>query len=337
MARHPQLFDFEMHMERLTKAGNPLVKLNALIPWENFRELFADFRKKSEHPQGRPPYDVILMLKILILQQMYALSDDQMEFQIRDRYSFQRFLNVSIHDNIPDAKTIWLFREQLTEKQLDKVLFTKFEEFLVAQGFAAKQGAIIDAQIVEAPRQRNTKEENKEIKSGQIPADWKAKPAKLAQKDTDARWLKKNGQTYFGYKNHAVVDVRYKIIRDFTVTDASTHDSIPAPELLRRLKEGEKVYADSAYVGPEIERAIDERKLQSFICEKGYRNRPLTAKQKRRNRSKSRIRARIEHVFGRCTQMAMDFIRCIGNVRARARIGLSNLAYNMDRYVYLAE
>jgi IS5 family transposase len=173
------------------------------------------------------------MLKILILQQMYALSDDQMEFQIRDRYSFQRFLNVSIHDNIPDAKTIWLFREQLTEKQLDKVLFTKFEEFLVAQGFAAKQGAMIDAQIVEAPRQRNTKEENKEIKSGQIPADWKAKPAKLAQKDTDARWLKKNGQTYFGYKNHAVVDVRYKIIRDFTVTDASTHDNIPAPELLR--------------------------------------------------------------------------------------------------------
>lgn len=198
MARHPQLFDFNRHLDRLTAAGDPLVKLDTLIEWEVFHPLFADFRKKSEHPQGRRPYNEILMLKILILQHLYALSDDQMEFQIRDRYSFQRFLALSIHDYIPDAKTIWLFREQLKEKKLDGPLFERFEQFLAAQGFGSKKGAMIDAQIIEAPRQRNNREVNKEVKEGKVPAKWKKNPHKLAQKDTDARWLKKNGVTFFG-------------------------------------------------------------------------------------------------------------------------------------------
>lgn len=336
MSRIPQLFDFNKHLDRLTAAGDPLVKLDSLIKWEKFRPLFFDFRKKSKHPQGRRPYDEILMLKILILQQLYALSDDQMEFQIRDRYSFQRFLSLSIHDYIPDAKTIWLFREQLKEKKLDEPLFERFEQFLVEQGFSSKKGAMIDAQIVEAPRQRNSREENRKIKEGNTPAKWKKNPHKLAQKDTDARWLKKNGVTFFGYKNHAVADVKYKLIRKFAVTDAATHDSVPAPDLLRSLPKGEDCYADSAYIGPEIDKAVAERKLNSRICEKGFRNHPLTRKQMRSNRAKSRIRARMEHVFGRCTQMGADFIRCVGMARTRTKIALSNLAYNMDRYAFLA-
>src|SRR5271156_4298478 len=140
MARSPQLFDFDKHLEKLTVAGDPLVKLNSVIDWEIFRPLFKDFRNKSKHPQGRPPYDEILMLRIVVLQQLYSLSDDQMEFQIRDRYSFQRFLSLGIHDYIPDAKTIWLFREQLKEKELHDRLFGQFEKFLVEQGYTAKHG-----------------------------------------------------------------------------------------------------------------------------------------------------------------------------------------------------
>ena len=159
-------------------------------------------------------------------------------------------------------------------------------------------------------------------------------PNKLAQKDTDARWLKKNGEKYFGYKNHVIADVKGKLIRNYSVTPASVHDSQAAPELLSKIPKGGKIYGDSAYHSNEISYVIRRRKLIPKICSKGKRGTPLNFGQMNKNRRISKFRSRIEHIFGRMTQMGNICVRTIGNKRATTCIGLQNLVYNLDRFAY---
>lgn len=333
--RHPELFDLDRHLKAISKAGDPLEKLNKIMDWEIFRPLFKGFRKQEESQMGRPAYDEILMVKILILQQLYNFSDDQTEFMIRDRFSFLRFLKLDYHSNIPDAKTIWLFREKIKDAGLERALFDRFGKLLAEKGLLAKQGSVIDATFVEVPKQRNSKEENQQVKNGETPEAWQKNPAKLAQKDTDARWAKKGHQTFYGYKNHAVANVKKKLITDYIVTPASVHDSQAAPALLKKLPRGSSAHLDSAYVSDEISAVVKLRKLKAHVCAKGYRNRPLTKVRVKRNRRISRVRVRVEHIFGRMQQFGGDFIRTIGRRRAELQIGLQNLTYNIDRYRFL--
>ncbi|MDR2614307.1 MAG: IS5 family transposase, partial [Candidatus Accumulibacter sp.] len=221
-------------------------------------------------------------------------------------------------------------------------LFERFNEEVERQGFVAKGGHIVDGSFVEVPRQRNTREENRQIKEGEIPASFEAKPHVKAQKDCDARWTKKNGMSYYGYKNHVKTDAGHKIVRDYEVTPASVHDSQVFmsffPDKARERNEArspeDDVYADSAYAHhAEVLRA---RGYEPKLCEKGARNRPLTDEQKASNREKSRTRCRIEHLFGAMKSRARDEImRCIGMARARYQIGMRNLVYNVGRYVFL--
>lgn len=319
------MFAEDNRLEKLSKLGDHLEKLNASIDWGIFVKPLKDvLQTESKGRGGRPPYDYVLMFKILILQRIYNLSDDQTEYQINDRMSFMRFLGLSISERVPDAKTIWLFREKLVQAECIKSLFELFYQELESKNIVTHEGSIVDATFVEAPRQRNTREENARIKAGEIPEEWSE--SKRRQKDTDARWTKKNNQTYYGYKDHAKVDADSKIIVDYSVTSANVHDSQEFTELLT---DSDKIiYADSAYVGQEI-----PENIKAQICEKGYRGHPLTEEQKQSNRQKSKIRCRIEHVFGYITNsMHAITLRCIGKARAAFNIGLTNLIYNMCRY-----
>src|SRR5512138_1180769 len=162
------LLDWHIRFRQLDAGGDPLPRLKRLVDWECFRSKLEGVRDKERKSNaGRKPFDVVLMFKVLVLQSLYNLSDEKIEFQIRDRISFMRFLDLSLGEAVPDEKTIWLFREQLTEAQLIKPLFEEFETFLREKGFSARKGQIIDASIVEAPRQRNSREENRQIKEGQ--------------------------------------------------------------------------------------------------------------------------------------------------------------------------
>jgi IS5 family transposase len=247
-----------------------------------------------------------------------------------------RFLNLAISDDVPDSKTIWNFREQLTSLGLVEGLFEAFLEQLEALGLVVNQGKIIDASFVEVPKQRNNREDNKKIKSGEVPEHWKGQPHKRSQKDTDAKWTKKNFQNYYGYKNHVNVDRRHKLVRRYLVSDAAQHDSQPVDHLLMRGNTGSGVWADSAYRSEEMENKLRERKLKSHIHRKGKRGKPLTEQAKGSNRTKSSVRVRVEHVFGAQTNdMGGTLVRTIGIVRAKAKIGMKNLAYNMRRLVQL--
>ena len=329
------LFDWQQRFEELDKGGDPLVKLNTLVDWETFRPTLEMLRQKERKSNaGRKPFDVVVMFKILILQSLYNLSDDQTEFQIRDRLSFMRFLGLTLGGRVPDAKTIWLFRDQLTEAGLVRTVFAQFDQFLRAHGFAAQNGQIVDASIVQAPRQRNRRDENQQIKEGQVPEDWS--PQKRRQKDVEARWTKKNGRSYYGYKNHIAIDTKHKLIRDYEVTSASVHDSQVFEELLDPKNSSRDVWADSAYRSQEKVAALSEKGYRAHLQRKGCRHRPLTEREKRGNHRRSKIRSRVEHVFGVQTQRAGTLIlRSIGRIRARAKIGLRNLAYNLDRYAML--
>ena len=230
------LFDDHFLMEKLSKLGDPLDKLNQYISWNVFEkpinEAFAkDDKDKSKG--GRPPFDRLMLFKALIIQSLYNLADDQLEYQILDRISFKRFLGLKKSDKVPDSKTFWLFREQLIEKDVIMGLFKIFNETLDVAGVFSKEGKMVDASFVEVPRQRNTREENNHIKkTGTAPTEWKGKPNKLAQKDIQARWTKKNNNTFFGYKNHVKADTKTKLINKYTVTDASVHDSQEIEPLL---------------------------------------------------------------------------------------------------------
>jgi transposase, IS5 family len=329
------LLDWQIRFQQLDTGGDPLPKLKKLVEWERFRpELEAVRDKERKSNAGRKPFDVILMFKVLVLQSLYNLSDEKIEFQIRDRISFMRFLDLSLGDAVPDEKTIWLFREQLTEAGLIKRLFEEFETFLEEKGFSARKGQIIDASIVEAPRQRNSREENRQIKEGQTPEDWSEQ--KKRQKDTDARWTKKNGQNHYGYKNHIDVDVKHKLIRDYEVTPASVHDSQVFEGLLDEDNSSRDVWADSAYRSEEKLDELKKRKYREHLQRKGYRHKKLTQREAQGNRTRSRIRSRIEHVFGVQAKRAGNLIvRAIGLVRVKAKVGLRNLAYNLDRYCVL--
>jgi len=327
-------FDTEDRYKKLDEL-DPLPRLDRAIDWNIFRPLLNKSKKNSKTNAGRPPFDVLLMFKILVLQELYNLSDDQAEFQIRDRMTFCRFLKLTSAHTVPDAKTIWEFREKLVGLGLMKKLFTKFDQALESSGFEAKKGQIVDASFVNVPKQRNNKDDNKRIKEGSRPESFDKNPNVGAQKDTDARWTKKNKETHFGYKDHIVIDNDKKLIRNYEVTSAEVHDSNVFEDLLTENSSAD-VWADSAYRSKEAEENLALAGYRSKVHQKGKRGKPLTDRQKESNKTKSKVRARVEHVFGSMTnEQSGLYSRVIGFERNAFKIGMMNLAYNFRRYAFL--
>jgi IS5 family transposase len=334
------LFDNHFQLEKLSKLKDPLEKLNKYINWKIFEaklnEVFSGLNKDMSKG-GRPAFNRLMMFKAFVIQSYYNLSDDQLEYQILDRASFKRFLGLKNSDRVPDSKTFWLFRDQLMKSGVLDELWQSFLTALDNAGVLGSAGKIVDASFVEAPRQRNNKDDNDHIKkTGQAPEEWENNPNKLAQKDIDARWTIKNGERHYGYKDHIVADAKTKLITGYVVTNASVHDSQVIGQLITEKEAGQDLYGDSAYKGEPQDKIYREKNVMPKINEKGYRNKPLTDEQKSNNRAKSKIRARVEHVFGFIeNSMRGSFIRTIGMKRAKVKICLMNLTYNLFRLVQL--
>jgi IS5 family transposase len=248
------------------------------------QEIEKCFEKERKDNSGRKPFDKVMLFKGLILKRLYALSFEELEFQITDRSSFRRFLKLNENGYSPDEKTFWLFSDDLAKNKVIDNLFLKFDEFLNQQGYTAKQGSMVDASFVEVPKQRNTREENKEIKEGKIPESFTQNVHKFAQKDTDARWTKKGGSSYYGYKNHINADVKYKLIRKYETTSAEVHDSQPMEKLIDKKNDTKKLWADSAYMSETVLLLLLGQMIEAKINERAYRNKPLTEEQKAENR-----------------------------------------------------
>jgi IS5 family transposase len=356
MRGQPGFFDVDERLKDLSAKGDALERLSRIVDFELFRNDLTRAVPRSDGSKGgRPPFDLVFMFKVLILQASHSLSDERTEFLIKDRLSFMRFLGLGLSDPVPDANTIWTFREALTRAGIAgrpaiEVLFSAYEAALRQAGFLAMGGQIVDATVVAAPKQRNTEAEKAELKAGRVPDAWKAKPAKLAQKDRDARWTIKWSKAKpaedgskridlavpaFGYKNHVGIDRRHGLIRTWTATDAARHDGAQLPGLLSKANTASDVWADTAYRSKANEAHLAGNGFRSRIHRKKPPGKPMARNVARANGEKSKVRAAVEHVFARQKGPMGLVVRTIGLARARVKIGLANLAYNMNRAVWL--
>jgi len=360
MVGQPGFFDVAERLRELSGKGDDLERIAALVDFSLFRaELERAVPRADGTKGGRPAFDHVLMFKILLLQAMHGLSDERCEYLIKDRLSFMRFLGLGLADPVPDANTIWAFREALKRAGAVERLFAQFDATLRAAGYLAMGGQIVDATIVAAPKQRNTEAERAAIRAGQIPEGWAEKPAKLRQKDRDARWTVKFSKARpreggapqvdlavpaFGYKNHVAIDRRHGLIRGWTASHAAAHDGARLAEVVDADNTAGDVWAGdrrsaeghTAYRSAKNEAWLAERGLVSRIHRKKPPGRPMAARTRRANARKSAVRSAVEHVFARQKGPMALVVRTIGIARARVKIGLANLAYNMRRLVWLS-
>ena len=245
------LFAFDHHRKKIDTLGDPLAEIESYI---DFVALAAEVDRIAPRPVsaqgGRPPYPTETMVRILVLKRLYNLSDEQMEYQLLDRMSYQRFCGLANATNIPDRTTVWTFENRIGEAGA-KALFDGVSAQLLKKGFIARGGQIIDATLVPAPKQHNSRGEKALIEQGAMPAGWK--PAKRRQKDLDATWTKKHGKSHFGYKLSINVDTKYKIIRKIETDTASTHDSQHFDNVFDTVNTSRDVYADRGYPSAERE------------------------------------------------------------------------------------
>ncbi len=245
------------------------------------------------------------------------MSDEQTEFQLLDRRSFQHFCGLEHSANIPDHATIWNFGNRIGADGVNAI-FTELDRQIRTQGLEASAGQIVDATLVPAPRQNFTPEEKEILEQGATPADWK--PARRWQKDVDARWTRKHGKSTHSYKFTVSVDRKHKPVRDW----------------LAEWNTSGEIYADKGYVGAEREERLREQGYRHYIQRKGAPGKPLSTRQQGRNRRIAKVRARVEHVFAAITQWGGRQIHTIGQARASFAIGMMVLVYNMRRLAFLA-
>ena len=324
------LFSGQEREAKLDKLGD---SLSALQEHVDFAALAAEIDRAAPRPNrksgGRPPFPTELMVRVLLLQQLFNLSDEQMEFQLLDRLSFQRFVGLRDSSQIPDRTTIWVFKERLIAANASETIFATVNQQLNKQGYIARGGQMIDASIVSVPRQHVTAEEKELIQEQAIPANWS--PAKRRQKDTEAKWTKKHSKSYFGYKLSASVDKRYKLIRRIVVSPASEHDSLHFEAVLDPNNTGRDVWADKGYVDQERETRLNDKGWRMQIQRKAQKNRPLSEGQKGRNHRIAKTRARVEHVFAALEQQGGKVLRCIGIARATLQLNWKAACYNLRR------
>lgn len=332
---HSGLFDEKEWLTKLNILRDPLVSIGQTINFEAFRGILEDAATQaSQGKGGRPPFDWVMLFKGLVLQKLYGLSDEQLKFQINDRLSFMRFLGLELSDKVPDQKTFCLFRDALTKTGVIDQALILFRDRLRKEGYMVHQGKIVDATLVKSPIQRNSRDENEQIRNGETPEDWTEE--KRRQKDVDAAWTTKHGKHHYGYKNHVKVDAKSKLIDKFQVTPANVHDSRVLDELLDDTDAGQPLWVDSAYCSDEIRRVLRKKKIGCRIHNKGAIHVTLTAKQMEANRFKSRTRSSEEHVFASIRNRVIGLtVRCIGLMRSTVDITMQNLVYNLTRLDYL--
>jgi IS5 family transposase len=359
--RQLELYPEERIYARIDKLGDSLAELDRIMDWKPFISIIEEVRpdKTKEGRGGRPPISSIVMLKGLLIGELYHLSDEEIEYQITDRMSFRRFCGLSLTDNAPDSTSFWLLREALKETKKYEDMFETLLSMLSTVGLEYSKCGIIDATFIEAPRRRNlTKEQSEALKAhketgaelpfaidkeqvysieSNIPEEDRTLSHRLRQTDLDATWTKKGNETHFGYKDHVCVDAVTKLIIAHEVTTASVHDSQKLVDVVPA--ETEILYDDSAYTGAELDELLKDKcpELEHFTARKGQKNKPLTKEQKEYNKNiVSRVRARIEHIFGHMTYcMGGLFVRCIGIERAECKVALRDMAYNLSRYATL--
>lgn len=351
----------EVQLDRIRELGNKLEKLDKLIDWEIFRGIIEQklYGNKDVRKGGRPPMDVIMMFKIIILQALNGdMSDESMEYMITVRLDWLLFLGLVLGEKVPDKNTIWTFKENLGSETMQE-LMQIFNQMLLEKGIITNKGTIVDATFNDVPRRRAiTREENKSLKKGEVPdslkkienpetPEEKAHNHKVSQIDTDAMWVEKAKEQHFGYKGNVAVDVESKIVTNVVVTPANVHDVRVYVHLICLAYsfymtgyplELFITYADSGYTGVAYHEMLTDmfKGACIHVIKRAKKGQILKGWEKSYNRNVAKIRCRVEHVFGAITNdMGGIHTNSIGMERNTRDIVTKFLAYNIKRAAFL--
>lgn len=288
-----------------------LAEIDALIDWSEIEALLRPLRSGK---MGRPPYPVLAMFKLLLLQRWYDLSDEASEDALADRLSFRRFAGFGLEEAIPDASTLCRFRSDLVEAGLGEELFAAAGRSLDARGLLVRRGTLIDASLVSAA----------------VAAPRKQPGGGTSRVDPEAVWAKKGTKATFGYKLHIAVDQESGIVRQARLTKATVADCIVGPELVQG-DEGE-VYADKAYDNAVMRARLDEAGIVNKVMRRPNRHHPLGKEDIDRNTAIGRIRGRVEGVFGTLKRSyGRSRLRYVGLAKNSLDLLLTLLAMNLRR------
>jgi IS5 family transposase len=286
-----------------------------LIDWSALDRVLSPIYASDE---GRPAYPVLTLIRLLLLQQWYGLSDPGLEEAVDDRLSFRRFAGLPLDEGVPDHSTIWRFRQQLAAHGLAAAVFEEINRQLDALGLIVRRGTLIDASIVAAAVKPPS-----------------AKEGTVSERDPDASWTTKNGESTFGYKAHIAVDEGSNLIRDAILTGADLHDS----QVARDLIQGDEatVYADKAYGSKALREELAEHGIKDGLMYKAARNRPLKNWQVWFNKAVSPIRSGVERGFATMKRhYGFTRVRYVGLARNACTLNLMCAAINLRRAVVLA-
>ena len=330
--------DLFVQDNRQAKLGGFIANLAAMDGLIDFAAIAAQVDAACPRPDrskgGRPPYPTEVMVRLLFIQSLYNLSDEDCEYQVLDRMSFQHFCRLDGALHIPDARTVWSFKQRLTPSGLGgRAIFEAVSQQLQAHGYIPRGGQIVDASIVQAPITQTRSDEREALNQGQTPEDWA--PKRLQHTDRDARWTKKHGKSFYGYKLHANTDARYKLIRQAVVTAANVDDGQTLKQVLDPSNTGSRLLADRGYDAQANRELLQARQLRDGIAR---RAKPGQARRQRldaRNTAINRIRARGEHVFAGLEQLGGKCVRAMTLARNELAILLKCAAYNAKRLVWL--
>ena len=251
--------------EKYKKLGDTLSNISDSIDWERFRVIISPLYKDNKNDGGRPHLDEIVMIKTLVLQHLYGLSDYEIERNIYDRMSFRHFLGFP--DTIPDRSTIWLFRERLINSNCLDLIWEELQHQIDKLGFGIHRGVIQDATFITTD-------------PGHAKKDKPRGGEALTRRSKEGTWSKKGNNSHFGYKMHTLVDKEFMIIREVGTSTASLHDS-----QIDLTEPGQTVYRDKGYFGVKPNASMDK------TMHRATRDHPLSCKEKRRNKAISRIRS----------------------------------------------
>jgi len=316
-----------------------LDEIDRLIDWNPLEKLLRKTLKRVVNAVGNPAYPPLPMFKILLLQRWYNLSDVAVEETLYDRFSFVRFVGLSLdHDEVPDATTICRFRQSLVERNVQKRLLDKLNHQLQRRGLLVREGAIVDASVVSSARRplkvldvlpQDRQEDNEDGADVTI----------SYSDDAEAAWLRKGNRAYYGYKIHAATDTRDGFVLGGHATPANRSDTEEFVAVLDEVdvKVGESIFADKGYSSLLNRYVLQVRGLADGIMYKAARNRELTPSEKIANRQISSVRAKVERAFG-TLKRGYGFHRAsyLGRAKVELEFLLNAMAFNLKKAVLKA-
>jgi IS5 family transposase len=319
-AHQMSLGDYQVQQNRkTTRSEQKLAEIEGFVNWDRIVDMFSIIDRTDPQVGGRPRKEILMMCKVLFIQYLYNLSDPDLEDQLNDRLSFQRFAGLSLDTSVPDHSTIWRFKEALIKAGLTDRLFEMITNDLERKGLFVKKGTIVDATIIKSSNRPLSRQRRQELS---------VKPS--SQVDMDAQSMKKNGKYYFGYKGHIGTDVESKLIRSRRFTSANVHDSTETEKLL--IGDEKSLLGDKAYSKDEIKRRSRESGFYYGILDKARRGQKLSNKQRRRNKRLSSIRSQVEHPFAYMKRILnLDLAMAKTLPRNELRFTMNCIVYNIMR------